>query len=222
MKRGLQGFMKLSVVIPGFNVADTVGNVVKILKNSQYIGEVIVVDNNSTDSTYQEAGFSGAIVIKCTDQGLGYAMKSGIEIATNTWIMKIDGDIRNPNSEWVDLLLSGICDDKVFVNGIYESDYDEYPVGNLVAKPALKLNFPYLDYITMPLSGTYIFNRSYFTLSKLPNNWAFDLAMVIEAHHVSSRIGQVKIGELNDRQKKIIEYVDMAYEIMDFVFNGLP
>jgi glucosyl-3-phosphoglycerate synthase len=210
--------MKLSIVIPGLNISETIGKIISELSKSTYVDEIIVVDNNSTDLTYQTAKRSGATVVKCSDQGLGYAMKYGIKIASNSLIMKIDGDIKNPNVEWVDLLVSEMTKDVVFVNGVYVSDYDEFPVGNLVAKPAIRLKFPDLSYVEMPLSGIYVFKKAYFVISDLPDNWAFDLAMVIKAHQISGRIGQIKIGKLSDKRKSIVEYSHMAYDLLEFVF----
>ncbi len=211
--------MKVSVVIPALNVENTIENVCLTISNSKYVNEIIVVDNNSTDKTYSLAKKHATKVIKCIPQGLGYAMKSGINHTKNKLTIKIDGDIKNPNDKWIELLLSQIYDGIIFANGYFNSDYDDFPVGNLVAKPSLKIKYPELQYVKMPLSGQYIFKKQCFDFNKLPNNWAFDLAMLISAYKAKSKIGQVDIGLLLDKQKKIGEYSSMAYELLNYIFN---
>ncbi len=137
------------------NVETTIGDVITQLNNSIYVDEIIVIDNNSEDGTYKQAVTSGARVIKCFDRGLGYAVKHGLNASKNDIVMKIDGDIKNPNSNWVNMLFEALSDDIIFANSIYSSDYDSFPVGNLVAKPALKLRKPELQYIACPLSRIY-------------------------------------------------------------------
>lgn len=211
--------MKISVVIPAYNVESTIQVVCQTISKSNFVNEVIVVDNNSTDSTFSIAKQFATKVIKCPQQGLGYAMKCGIDKSINDTIIKIDGDIKNPKEEWINLLISGISEDIVFANGYFHSDYDEFPVGNLVAKPSLRIRFPELDYIKMPLSGQYIFKKQYFNFEELPNDWAFDLAMLISAHKLKTIIGQINIGLLSDESKKISDYSNMAFEILSFIFN---
>ena len=213
--------MKLSIVIPGLNVSQTIGRIVKELGKSNHVEEIIVVDNDSTDSTREVASRYGALVTKCSKRGLGHAMKCGIAIARNDLIMKVDGDIQNPSPEWVDLLVLGLTDGVNLVQGIYDSDHDEFPVANLVAKPAIKLRLPELSYVEMPLSGIYVFRRDSRNLSDLPDNWAFDLALITKSHETSGQIAQVHIGKLNDKKKSIVEYSDMAYDLLEFIFAGL-
>lgn len=211
--------MKLSIVIPSFNVGETIGGIVSELKKSHYVHEIIVVDNNSSDITGEVAKQNGATVITCFNQGLGFAVKAGIEKSECDFIMKIDGDIYNPNSQWINRLVKGMTQKIVYISGIYNSSYDEYPVGNLVAKPALKLRHPYLNYVVRPLSGTYLFNKNMVDVTELPDNWAFDLSLLIKSHHISGIIGQVEIGMLNDKQKQISEYKKMAFELLQFLFD---
>lgn len=208
---------KISVVIPALNVEKTIGNVVTEMKKSKLVEEVIVIDNNSNDKTFDFAKSAGAKVFCCNQQGLGYAMKNGIQRSQTDLIIKIDGDIKDPKNQWIHLLYNCLSENMIFANGYYKSDYDQFPVGTLVAKPSLKLIYPELDYVKMPLSGTYIIRKDNFDLQHTPNNWAFDIAMLLNAHKMKYKIGQVNLGILNDKQKMINEYSEMAYEILKCV-----
>lgn len=91
--------MKVYSVIPAYNEANTVGNIIKTAK--QY-SEVIVVDDCSKDDTYNVSKNAGAIVVKHeTNQGYGKGLRDGIEEAINQGaevIVTLDADGQhNPN-----------------------------------------------------------------------------------------------------------------------------
>jgi len=72
--------MKISVVIPAFNEAKTIGRVVEEVKGK--VSQVIVVDDGSTDQTAELAKRSGATVINhFLNRGQGAALQTGINFA---------------------------------------------------------------------------------------------------------------------------------------------
>ena len=75
-KVGLQKNVK--VIIPAFNEENAVGRVVNELPK-EWISEVIVVNNNSTDATSEKAAAAGATVLEEPIQGYGRACLKGIE-----------------------------------------------------------------------------------------------------------------------------------------------
>lgn len=87
--------MKIFVVIPAYNEATKIGNVIKELKKNKY-SDVVVVDDGSKDNTSEVARKNGAYVIKhvmnlgaggATVTGFNYAVKQGADI-----IVTIDAD----------------------------------------------------------------------------------------------------------------------------------
>jgi glycosyltransferase involved in cell wall biosynthesis len=83
----------LTVVIPAFNEEKAISSVVADLKKLNFVNEIIVVNDGSTDSTGQKAGESGARVIKHErNSGYGASLKTGILNAKNIWIAFIDAD----------------------------------------------------------------------------------------------------------------------------------
>lgn len=93
--------LKICIVIPAYNEATTVGEVVKTmlqeLHGSSYKGEVIVIDDGSKDDTVKIAQKSGATVVShilnfgaggATATGLSYAQQNGFDIAAT---MDADG-----------------------------------------------------------------------------------------------------------------------------------
>jgi glycosyltransferase involved in cell wall biosynthesis len=72
--------MHITAVIPGYNVEDSVGNVVKETK--KYVNEVLYVDDGSGDNSIEAAEKSGAKVVKLyLNQGKGFALRTGIYLA---------------------------------------------------------------------------------------------------------------------------------------------
>ena len=83
----------VSVVIPAYNEADVIGEVVAALAASAAWHEIIVVDDGSRDGTGARATAAGATVVTHPyNKGNGAAVKSGIRRATGEFVLIIDGD----------------------------------------------------------------------------------------------------------------------------------
>ncbi len=82
-----------SVVIPAFNEAEAIGDVVRDLRAVGAWHEIIVVDDGSADDTKARAEEAGARVIRHPyNKGNGAAVKSGIRTATAPYVLIVDGD----------------------------------------------------------------------------------------------------------------------------------
>jgi glycosyltransferase involved in cell wall biosynthesis len=83
----------VSVVIPAYNEADVIGDVVAALAGADRWHEIIVVDDGSQDGTAALAAAAGAVVVTHPyNKGNGAAVKSGIRRATGDYVLIIDGD----------------------------------------------------------------------------------------------------------------------------------
>ena len=86
-----------SVVIPAFNEADVIGDVVAALARSAAWHEILVVDDGSADRTGAAAEAAGARVIRHPyNKGNGASVKSGIREATGEYVLIIDADGQHP------------------------------------------------------------------------------------------------------------------------------
>lgn len=87
----------VSIVIPAYNEADVIGEVVASLARSAAWHEIIVVDDGSGDGTSARASAAGATVVTHPyNKGNGAAVKSGIRRATGEFVLIIDGDGQHP------------------------------------------------------------------------------------------------------------------------------
>ncbi len=83
----------VSVVIPAYNEADVIGEVVAALAAAAPWHEIIVVDDGSRDGTGARALAAGAeVVTHPYNKGNGAAVKSGIRRAAGEFVLIIDGD----------------------------------------------------------------------------------------------------------------------------------
>lgn len=67
---------RIKVIIPAFNEEDSIGLVIQDIPS--VVDEVIVVSNNSTDQTEENARKAGATVLSETRKGYGYACLKGM------------------------------------------------------------------------------------------------------------------------------------------------
>ena len=93
MHRGL----KISVVIPCYNEEEGIRQVIASMPD--YVDEVVVADNNSTDQTGDVARSLGAVVVFQPRRGYGAAYQAGLPAATGDVIATLDGDGTYPADE---------------------------------------------------------------------------------------------------------------------------
>jgi glycosyltransferase involved in cell wall biosynthesis len=83
----------VSIIIPAYNEAGNIGEIVNRLSGLYPDAEIIVVNDGSTDETASVARGSGAIVYSHPyNIGNGAAIKSGIRIASGDILVFMDGD----------------------------------------------------------------------------------------------------------------------------------
>jgi glycosyltransferase involved in cell wall biosynthesis len=111
---------KITVLIPCYNEEKGIGRVIdgvpiKKLAYLHYKTEIIVINNNSSDSTIEVAIEKGAKIVTEKKQGKGNAIKTGLRsISSDTdYVVMLDGDNTYKSEEILRLiepLESGFCD----------------------------------------------------------------------------------------------------------------
>ena len=108
--------MKSVIVIPAFNEEKAIGEIIQ--KSLQY-GDVLVIDDGSSDNTYEIAKKSEACIISHnTNLGKGVSLKDAFgEVEGYDVVVTIDGDGQH-NPDEIPLLIKPVVDgDADLVNG---------------------------------------------------------------------------------------------------------
>ena len=111
----------LSVVVPAYNAAATIGDCIAALRRQSYDGpvELIVVDDGSTDDTAALARAAGATVINAPHGHAAAARNAGLRAATGPLICFTDADCA-PHPDWLSQISRPFADpDVIGCKGTY-------------------------------------------------------------------------------------------------------
>lgn len=114
-------FMKLSVIIPAYNEALTIEEIIAKVHSTPYVKEIIVVDDGSMDGTRQILETSPGIKPKGVkviyhdrNQGKGAALRTGFASVTGDIVIIQDADLETDPGDYP-ILLEPILDGKADV-----------------------------------------------------------------------------------------------------------
>jgi glycosyltransferase involved in cell wall biosynthesis len=109
--------MKILVIIPAYNEADSIGEVIGRARTSAPGADVVVIDDGSTDATAAIAQEAGALVVSLPyNLGIGGAVQTGYVFAAEMGYdiaVQVDGDGQHDPAEIAEIvapLLAGQAD----------------------------------------------------------------------------------------------------------------
>jgi hypothetical protein len=187
----------ITVIIPCLNEEQGVERVLRAMP--EFVDEIIVVDNGSTDRTADVALSLGAKVIREEVRGYGRAYKRGFSDATSDVIVTLDGDHSYP-VDGISYLLEAFLHLHVdFLNASRFPVRDrssmslKHKVGNLVLSLAMSILF--FRWVRDSQSGMWVFRRAILQEMKLEaDGMAFSEEIKIEAlRHPRIRFGEISI-----------------------------
>jgi dolichol-phosphate hexosyltransferase len=205
--------LKITVIIPCLNEEQGIEQVLRAMP--EFVDEVVVVDNGSTDHTATVAEALGARVIREAVRGYGRAYKRGFAGATGDLIVTLDGDHSYP-VDAVSYLLEAFLHLKVdFLNASRFPVRDssamslKHKIGNLILSLAMSVLF--FQWVRDSQSGMWVFRRSILDEMKIESDgMAFSEEIKIEALRSSrirfgeiaiyytSRLGEIKLNPWRD------------------------
>ncbi|MEK7218098.1 MAG: HAD-IB family phosphatase [Patescibacteria group bacterium] len=202
----------ISVIIPALNEERTVERVVTFAKSSPHVGEVIVIDDKSLDSTVERARKAGASIVTSTKLGKGASMRDGMLVAKGDIIVFLDADVESYDARAIEVLTAPIIrGDADFVKATFEREAGR--VTELVAKPLLALLIPVLSKFSQPLSGMIAVKKSLLEKVQFENDYGVDIGLLIDAYKLGAKIVEASIGIIAHKSKKWNELSPMAREV---------
>ena len=208
----------VSVVIPAYNEEATVAQVVSVARTLDYVDEVIVVDDGSSDRTVEEAEGAGATVIShITNEGKGSAIKTGFKNSHGDIVAFIDADISNFTSSKIDKIIRPILEDKTDITKT-KFARESGRVTELTAKPLLSFFFPELNY-EQPLSGQFAGKRSALNKIKFEKDYGVDVGIVLDADVHGISILEVDIGDISHDMSPLADLNKMANEVVRTIID---
>ena len=204
---------RITVISPCLNEEQGIEEVLK--RMPEFVDEMIVVDNGSTDRTSDVARGYGAKVIREDVRGYGRSYKTGFRQATGDIIVTLDGDHSYPPDAISYLLEAFFHLEADFLNASRFPVRDrrsmsfKHKMGNLILSIATSLL--YFRWVRDSQSGMWVFRRAILTDMVLESDsMAFSEEIKIEAIRdarirfeeisimYSSRLGEIKLNPWRD------------------------
>ena len=203
----------ITVIIPCLNEEQGIEKVLRAMP--EFVDEVIVVDNNSTDRTSDVAASLGAKVIREEVRGYGRAYKRGFAAATSDIIITLDGDHSYPVDALSYLIEALLHLEVDFLNASRFPVRDSHAMsfknkfGNLML--SLVMSILFFRWVRDSQSGMWVIRRAILREMKLESDgMAFSEELKIEALRnprirfgeisimYSSRLGETKLNAWRD------------------------
>jgi polyisoprenyl-phosphate glycosyltransferase len=116
----------VAVIVPCYNEGNRISNVLKEIKKSRLVNEIVVVDDGSDEETKKVLVKASGIRVITHRKNLGksQAMKTGVLNVKSDIVVFIDGDLSGFKGSYVDGLVKPIIKDELdFVLGDREREF---------------------------------------------------------------------------------------------------
>jgi glucosyl-3-phosphoglycerate synthase len=240
----------VSLVLPGRNVADTVGGIVEQVRalnermpgGEPLVDEILVIDADSPDGTAEVAKAAGAEVYSENElmshygggNGKGDAMWRSLSVARGDLIMFADADTKDFEPQFVygtlgpALSVPGVR----FVKGAFRRPFKDGEnlrldgggrVTELTTKPLFNLFYPELTGFVQPLAGEFVGDRELFMSIPFMTGYAVETGILID---VLNKVGlgamaQVDLGTRQNRHQPLFDLSRMSYAVARAVARRL-
>jgi len=218
--------LTVTVITPCLNEEQGIERVLSRMPD--FVDEVIVVDNGSTDRTSEIARSFGAMVIREEVRGYGRSYKRGFSHAKGDVIVTLDGDHSYP-VDGISYLLEAFLHLEVdFLNASRFPVRDrramsfKHKVGNLILSLAMSVLF--FRWVRDSQSGMWVLRRSILDQMALKSDgMAFSEEIKVEAIRnpqvrfgeisiqYSSRLGEVKLNPWRDGLANLLFLVEKRF-----------
>ncbi|WP_107764029.1 glucosyl-3-phosphoglycerate synthase [Coprothermobacter proteolyticus] len=229
---------RIAVVIPAFNEEETIAEVVQCylpLKEEGILDRIIVIDNDSTDATFNIASKAGAEVFRSGEihpelgafRGKGEALWKSLFVLNNIDIVAfLDADIKNPTEDMVLGTIGPLVlrRDIQLVKGYFNRGGPEDKnlksgggrVTEILVRPLLSMEMPELLFLFQPLSGFTAARTSLLRSIPFYTGYGIEIGFLI---HTAKKFGvsaiaQSDVGWIVHRNQRIEALTRMSTEVL--------
>ena len=190
----------VSVIIPCLNEEESIARVVEAarlgIEELGVSGEVIVVDNGSTDESAARAREAGATVVDESHRGYGAAIRRGFEAARHTVLVMADGDLSYDLTK-LGLLVKPILEGRADfmlgnrMNGVHAKamPFLHKHVGNPLLTRLVRVMFHRRDIKDAHTGFRAVRKDVYEQMGCITTGMEFASEMIVRAIHAGIRIG---------------------------------
>jgi Glycosyltransferases involved in cell wall biogenesis len=230
--------VRLSLVIPTFNEAQTIGNVLEQLRPlrdvSQLLDEIAVFDSGSVDETAERAFAAGADVYRAMDilpetgpaRGKGENLWKALYRLSGDILIVLDADITNMHQHFVTGLVGPLLyqPEIGYVKACYDRSarmndghsFGSGRVTEILVRPLLALHFPELTGFIQPLAGEFAARRCLLETTPFPVGYGVEIAHLVDlhGHHGLGIFAQTDLGRHCHRNRGNDELGRMACAVL--------
>jgi glycosyltransferase involved in cell wall biosynthesis len=213
-----------AAVIPAYNEEKTIREVAN--RTKKFVDHVVVVDDSSTDGTFDEAKKAGVEVIRHEkNRGKAQALKTGFtSIGESDLVITMDGDLQHLPEE-IPFLLNCIEEGSdLCIGSRFLSDSNCMPLLNRISNKIASTLLSILagQRITDPQSGFRAIRRETLEKLELPaDRYAIEHIMILEVAKKGFRIKEIPISCIYGGEKSHIsparDTVNVIYHILRFI-----
>ena len=200
---------KISIIIPVFNeektIIKTIDSIIGIfpsLKKKRLIPEIIVINDGSSDQSYQKLKNLKKIILVShhTNLGLGAAVRTGLNIAKergSEFVVKFDADLQHSVKDINQIIEPLIINysDIVYGNRFKKISY-KMPfirrIGNKLFTGLMKklTNWDLKD--SQP--GIFAINKNYLNVFRIPGDYNYTQQILLDGYHKQMRFSHVDVS----------------------------
>jgi len=157
----------IAAILPAYNEERNVGAVLEVLRATQILDEIILVDDGSSDQTvellrqFAESDPRARLICHEKNQGKGQAVFTGWAATNAPYIIMLDSDLKNLHPEHVVALIEPILDRRadmtlgLFVGGHINTDFSHWATPFLTGQRGLRADL--LKYVSCEAAAGYGF-----------------------------------------------------------------
>jgi len=233
--------LRISVCVPTYNEEDTIGEVVRVLRESLvegcgFVDELAVVDSGSVDRTREVAAAAGADVFLASEilpeegpaRGKGENIWKAVAGLKGDILCFVDGDVRNMHPRFVWGTVGPLLREPglQYVKGYYDRPHAAAGVGarpagggrvtEALVRPLFALFFPELAGLVQPLAGEYAARREVLERIPMPTGYGVETAHLLDvlAGWGAGAIGQTDLEERLHRHQDTASLGRMSFAIL--------